>query len=158
LRALGYRSSVAAPVTVGGRLWGALIVSTRRPQGMAKWSEQRLSDFADLVAQALSNADAYDKLAASRARIVEAGDAERRRLERNLHDGAQQQLVSLAVQLRLVEARLDKDPEHVRRELLGARDQLALALDELRELARGIHPAILTDGGLAPALSALATR
>jgi len=158
LRTLGYRSSVAAPVTVGGRLWGALIASTRHAEGMAERSERRLCDFADLVAQALSNADAYDKLATSRARVVEAGDAERRRLERNLHDGAQQQLVSLAVHLRLVEARLANDPEHARQELVDARDQLALALDELRELARGIHPAILTDGGLAPALSALATR
>jgi PAS domain S-box-containing protein len=158
LRALGYRSSVAAPITVGGRLWGALIASTRNPQALADGSEGRLCDFADLVAQALSNADAYDKLAASRARIVEAGDAERRRLERNLHDGAQQQLVSLAVQLRLAEARLERDPDRARQELVDAREQLGHALDELRELARGIHPAILTDGGLAPALSALATR
>jgi PAS domain S-box-containing protein len=158
LRTLGYRSSVAAPVTVAGRLWGALIASTRHAEGMAERSERRLCDFADLVAQALSNADAYDKLAASRARVVEAGDAERRRLERNLHDGAQQQLVSLAVHLRLVEARLANDPERAQQQLVDARDQLALALEELRELARGIHPAILTDGGLAPALSALATR
>jgi PAS domain S-box-containing protein len=158
LHGLGYRSSVAAPIAVGGRLWGALIASTRRPEGMAERSERRLCDFADLVAQALSNADAYDKLAASRARIVEAGDAERRRLERNLHDGAQQQLVSLAVQLRLVDARLESDPDRARQELVDAREQLGRALDELRELARGIHPAILTDGGLGPALSALATR
>ena len=158
LHALGYRSSVAAPVTVGGRLWGALIASTRRPGDVAERSERRLCDFADLVAQALSNADAYDKLATSRARVVEAGDAERRRLERNLHDGAQQQLVSLAVHLRLVEARLAHDPEQARRQLVDAREQLGAALQELRELARGIHPAILTDGGLAPALSALATR
>jgi PAS domain S-box-containing protein len=158
LRGLGYRSSVAAPVAVGGRLWGALIASTQEPHGLAERSERRLCDFADLVAQALSNADAYDKLAASRARIVEAGDGERRRLERNLHDGAQQQLVSLAVHLRLVEARLDSDPAGARKDLLAAREQLGHALDELRELARGIHPAILTDGGLAPALSALAMR
>jgi PAS domain S-box-containing protein len=158
VRALGYRASVAAPVTVGRRLWGALIASTVNPDGMAERAERRLCDFADLVAQALSNADAYDKLAASRSRIVEAGDAERRRLERNLHDGAQQQLVSLAVQLRLVEARLVKDPAAAQADLVNAREQLGQALEELRELARGIHPAILTDGGLAPALSALATR
>src|SRR5207249_5791107 len=78
LRTLGYRSSVAAPVTVGGRLWGALVASGRTPQALPKDSEGRLCDFAELVAQALSNADAYAKLAASRARIVEAGDAERR--------------------------------------------------------------------------------
>jgi PAS domain S-box-containing protein len=157
LRALGYHSSVAAPVTVGGRLWGALVVSTRAPEGLLEDSERRLCDFAELVAQALSNADAYDKLAASRARIVEAGDAERRRLERNLHDGAQQRLVSLALQLRLVEAKLAADPTVAQTQLAVAREQLGQALTELRELARGIHPAVLTDGGLARALPALAT-
>jgi signal transduction histidine kinase len=158
LRALGYRSSVAAPLSVGGRLWGVLVASTTRSEPLVAGSERRLSDFAELVAQALSNADAYDKLAGSRARIVEAGDAERRRLERNLHDGAQQRLVSLALQLRMVEAHLEGNPARARTDLTEAREQLKHALDELRELARGIHPAILTDGGLAPALTALAHR
>jgi PAS domain S-box-containing protein len=158
LRALGYRSSVAAPLTVGGRLWGVLVASTTRSESLVTGSEGRLRDFAELVAQALSNADAYDKLAGSRARIVEAGDAERRRLERNLHDGAQQRLVSLALQLRLVEASFESNPDRARQDLAGAREQLSHALEELRELARGIHPAILTDGGLARALSALAHR
>jgi signal transduction histidine kinase len=89
---------------------------------------------------------------------VEAGDAERRRLERNLHDGAQQRLVSIAVHLRLVEATFGANPARARHDLAEAREQLSQALVELRELARGIHPAILTDGGLAPALSALASR
>jgi PAS domain S-box-containing protein len=158
LRALGYQSSVAAPLSVGGRLWGVLVASTTRSEPVVAGSERRLSDFAELVAQAVSNADAYDKLAGSRARIVEAGDAERRRLERNLHDGAQQRLVSLALQLRMVEASFEGNPARARTDLAEAREQLKHALDELRELARGIHPAILTDGGLAPALTALATR
>jgi signal transduction histidine kinase len=158
MRSLGYRSSVAAPLAVGGRLWGALVASTTRSRILAADAERRLLDFADLVAQAVSNADAYDKLAGSRARIVEAGDAERRRLERNLHDGAQQRLVALALQLRLAERRIESEPARARRELIEAGDQLKHALEELRELARGIHPAILTDGGLAPALSALAHR
>ena len=158
LRALGYRSSVAAPLSVGGRLWGVLVASTTRSEPVVAGSERRLSDFAELVAQAVSNADAYDKLAGSRARIVEAGDAERRRLERNLHDGAQQRLVSLALQLRMVEASFEGNPARARTDLAEAREQLKHALDELRELARGIHPAILTDGGLARALIALATR
>jgi signal transduction histidine kinase len=158
LRGLGYRSSVAAPVSVGARLWGVLVVSTTESERLVRGSERRLSDFAELVAQALSNADAYDKLAGSRARIVEAGDAERRRLERNLHDGAQQRLVSLALQLRMVEGSLEANPGRARQDLVAAREQLKHALEELRELARGIHPAILTDGGLAPALSALAHR
>ena len=158
LRSLGYRASVAAPLSVGGRLWGVLVASATQSGGMAAGSERRLLDFAELVAQALSNADAYDKLAGSRARIVEAGDAERRRLERNLHDGAQQRLVSLALQLRMVEGSIEANPDRARQDLAGAREQLSHALEELRELARGIHPAILTDGGLAPALSALAHR
>jgi PAS domain S-box-containing protein len=158
LRALGYRSSVAAPLFVGGALWGVLVASTTRSQTLGAGSERRLCDFAELVAQALSNADAYDKLAGSRARIVEAGDAERRRLERNLHDGAQQRLVSLALQLRMVEASFEANPARARQDLAEAREQLTHALQELRELARGIHPAILTDGGLGPALSALAHR
>jgi PAS domain S-box-containing protein len=158
LRALGYRSSVAAPLNVGGRLWGVLVASTTRSETLVADSERRLCDFAELVAQALSNADAYDKLAGSRARIVEAGDSERRRLERNLHDGAQQRLVSLALQLRMVEGSFEGNPARARQDLAEAREQLGHALQELRELARGIHPAILTDGGLGPALSALAHR
>jgi len=158
LRSLGFRSSVAAPITVGGRLWGALAASTRAAEGLPEDTERRLCDFAELVAQALANADARDKLAASRARLLEVGDAERRRLERNLHDGAQQRLVALALQLRLVEARLAGDPDAARRDLAEARDQLDHALSELRELARGIHPAVLTDRGLKPAVDALVTR
>src|SRR3712207_2393428 len=121
-------------------------------------SEQRLCDFAELVAQALANADARDKLAASRARPVEVGDAERRRLERNLHDGAQQRLVSVALDLRLVAAQLEREPQKARKILTGAQETLARGLDELRELARGIHPAVLTDRGLGPALDALVAR
>jgi signal transduction histidine kinase len=92
------------------------------------------------------------------ARITAAADHERRRLERDLHDGAQQRLVSLALVLRAVEAQLVNDPEAARHQLAGAREELALALDELRDLARGIHPAVLRDRGLAPALDALAAR
>jgi signal transduction histidine kinase len=92
------------------------------------------------------------------ARMVEAIDSERRRLERNLHDGAQQRLVALAVRLRQLEAKLDGDPVAARRLLASAREELALALDELRALARGLHPVILSDRGLRPALEALAAR
>ena len=92
------------------------------------------------------------------ARIIAAADAERRRLERNLHDGAQQRLVSLALALRAVEVRLANDPEAARHQLASAREELALALDELRDLARGLDPAVLRDRGLGPALNALAVR
>ena len=106
LRSLGFRSAVGAPVQLTGRLWGAMMVSTVEERRFADGAEQRIADFAELVALALGNAEAREALAASRARIVEVGDAERRRLERNLHDGAQQQLVTLALTLRLAEAKL----------------------------------------------------
>jgi PAS domain S-box-containing protein len=99
-----------------------------------------------------------NELRASRARIVEAGDAERKRLERNLHDGAQQRLVSLSLALRLAQSKLDADPGAAREILSGSAVELGLALEELRELARGLHPAILTDRGLEAALDGLATR
>ena len=158
MRSLGYRSAVAAPVHVGGGLWGALASATASAEPLPDGIERRLCDFADLVAQALANADAYEKLAASRARLVEVGDAERRRLERNLHDGAQQRLVSVALQLGMVDARLARDAEGARAILATAREDLGRGLDELRELARGIHPVVLTERGLGPALEGLVTR
>ena len=158
LRGFGYRAAVAAPVSVGGRLWGAVAAATASDDPLPEGLERRLCDFADLVAQALANADAYEQLAASRARLVEVGDAERRRLERNLHDGAQQRLVSVALELSMVRAKLDSDPGAARELLTAAQDDLARGLDELRELARGIHPVVLTERGLGPALDALATR
>jgi signal transduction histidine kinase len=158
LRSFGYRAAVAAPVNVGGRLWGALAAATASDDGLPDGHEKRLCDFADLIAQALANADAYEKLAASRARLVEVGDAERRRLERNLHDGAQQRLVAVALELSMVGAKLERDPQAAREVLAAAQDDLARGLDELRELARGIHPAVLTERGLGPALEGLLPR
>lgn len=99
-----------------------------------------------------------EELAASRARIVTAGDVERRRLERNLHDGAQQRLVALSLSLRIALAKLDADPAGARAVLADAGDELALALAELRELARGLHPAVLSDRGLRAAVEMLAGR
>jgi signal transduction histidine kinase len=157
-RSFGYRSAVGAPVNLGGRLWGVIVAATADPEPLPGEAETRLCDFAELVSQALANADAREKLAASRARIVEAGDAERRRLERNLHDGAQQRLVALALHLRLVQSALEDDPERGRALLADANAQLYEALEELRELGRGIHPAILTDRGLGPAVEALVAR
>jgi PAS domain S-box-containing protein len=99
-----------------------------------------------------------EELRASRARIVAAGDDARRKLERNLHDGAQQRLVALSVSLRLAESKLSEDPASAASMLASARGELMHALEELRELARGIHPAILTDRGLEPAIEALVAR
>jgi signal transduction histidine kinase len=154
----GYRAAVAAPVTVGGRLWGVLAAATGSEDPLPQGLEQRLCDFAELVAQALANADAYEKLAASRARLVEVGDAERRRLERNLHDGAQQRLVSVALGLNVVAAKLESDPATAREILSAAQEDLTHGLAELRELARGIHPVVLTERGLGPALDGLLAR
>jgi PAS domain S-box-containing protein len=151
---LGFRCAVAAPVALDGRLWGAVLVSSVNPEPFPAGAEQRIADFAELAAQALANAQAREELAASRMRLVEAADAERQRLERNLHDGAQQRLVSLSINLRMAARAY---PE-ARDALEAASAELAQALDELRELARGIHPAMLTDHGLGPALEALAAR
>jgi signal transduction histidine kinase len=157
MREAGYRSAVAAPIIADGRSWGALfVVSAGEPLGLE--AEPRLRDFAKLVALALESAEAHDQLTASRARIVEAGVAERRRLERNLHDGAQQRLVTLALHLRLAQECLREDTSAAEAMLAGVGEELKLALEELRELARGLHPAVLTDRGLAPALRSLANR
>ena len=158
LRSAGYRSAVAAPVHVSGRMWGALAAASTSDDPLPNGIEQRLCDFADLVAQALANADAYEKLAASRARLVEVGDAERQRLERNLHDGAQQRLVSVALGLSMVAGKLENDPQRARELLSSAQADLSRGLEELRELARGIHPVVLTERGLGPALDALVAR
>ena len=158
ITSFGYGSAAAAPVKLGAQIWGGLVAAGRPGAPFPAGSESRLTDFADLVAQALANADAYRKLDASRARIVEAADTERQRLERNLHDGAQQRLVSLALELRLVKTSLRKNPTSAETRLTAAEGELGQALDELRELARGIHPAVLTDRGLRAALEALTKR
>jgi signal transduction histidine kinase len=157
-REAGYLSSVVAPIHAGGRTWGALFVFSSRPRHFGPDAERRLADFTELVALALESVDAYDRLRASRTRIVEAGIGERRRLERNLHDGAQQRLVSLSLQLRLAQLAVEKEPSAAAAMLAEATDELNVALEELRELARGLHPAILTDRGLHAALESLATR
>jgi signal transduction histidine kinase len=157
-RLAGYRSAVMAPITADGRRWGALSVFSTNAGHFPADAQQRLADFTNLVALALESAEAHDQLTASRARIVEASVAERRRLERNLHDGAQQRLVTLAVHLRIAQESLREDPAAAEAMLASVGEELKLALEELRELARGLHPAVLTDRGLEPALQSLASR
>jgi signal transduction histidine kinase len=155
---LGFRGTVSAPITVDGRIWGAVIVATASHEPMPPETETRLSEFADLVALALSSASARQELIESRARIVRAGDEARRKLERDLHDGAQQRLVSLALSLRVAADALPRDPERATQLLGESRAALDDAIEELRELARGIHPAVLSERGLAAAVDLLAAR
>jgi PAS domain S-box-containing protein len=155
---LGPRHAISAPVIVGGILWGGLTAMRTRGEAFPAGAEVRLKSFASLLAQAINNAEARKELQASRARIVEAADEERRKLERNLHDGAQQRLVAVSISLRLALAKLAIAPAEAQRLMAAAAEELTQAIDELRELARGIHPAILTDRGLGPALEALAGR
>jgi PAS domain S-box-containing protein len=158
MRALGFRSSVGVPIVLAGETWGALIAAMPHGVGLPAETERRLQAFAELVALALASAHARDELAASRLRIVEASDAERRRLERNLHDGAQQRLVALSVALRLAQGAVRRAPGEAEEMLEVAAGELGEALTELRELAQGIHPAVLTERGLAAALQVLAAR
>jgi len=156
MRLMRYRSSVSAPIVVAGILWGAVGIASAEPLPVD--TEARLGAFCELVSLAVASAQARADLSASRARLVKAGDEQRRKLERNLHDGAQQRLVSLALTIRLARRQLETKPEAVAASLEGAAKELDLALEELRELARGLHPAALTEQGLGPALSNLAKR
>ena len=158
LQELGIRSGVGAPIVFEGELWGAVVVSSVRTRTFAPGDEQRIAAFTELVAMALANAEAREQLAASRARVVVAGDAERRRLERNLHDGAQQRLVALAIGLRIIDRLVDQDPAGAHEALARANEELNATLAELRELARGLHPAVLHDHGLEPAIRSLMQR
>jgi signal transduction histidine kinase len=159
MRRLDINSLVAVPISLAGRPWGAVVATLMPPHSFPPGAEERLAAFTRLVSLALANEDARGQLAASRARLVTAGDEERRRLERNLHDGAQQRLVSVSVSLRLARAWLEKsDSPDVAELLVEANAELGLAVEELRELARGIHPAVLTERGLGPALTSLADR
>jgi signal transduction histidine kinase len=157
LRERGARSVAAGPVIVGGRLWGAVMVCSGRASLPAD-TDLRLARFTELGAMAIGNADSSAELAASRARIVAASDEARRRIERDLHDGAQQRLVSLGLELRLAEAGVPDGLPAVRDGIGRVADDLSAVLDELREMAQGIHPAMLANGGLGPALRALARR
>jgi GAF domain-containing protein len=158
-RAAGIRSSVAVPISVEGPLWGVMIVASQREQPLPPETEARLAGFTELVATAIANAEAQTALANSRARIVAAADSARRRIERDLHDGAQQRLVSLALRLRRpVREAAPPDAGELSEQLDDVAAELGDVLGELRELARGLHPAVLAAGGLLPALKTLARR
>ncbi|GAA2580563.1 hypothetical protein GCM10010399_07890 [Dactylosporangium fulvum] len=154
----GYRSGVGVPLVVEGRIWGLAVVVTTRPEPLPANTETRMADFTELIATAIANAETHAELTASRARIVAASDEARRRIERDLHDGAQQRLVALGLQMRVVEEALPAGLDSVRHDLSQVVDDLTGVLHDLQELSRGIHPAILSKGGLGPAVKALARR
>jgi signal transduction histidine kinase len=157
MRDRGVRSAVASPIIVEGRCWGTIGVISRRDP-FPPDIEQRLVDFTEIVATAIANAESRAQLAASRARVVAASDETRRRLERDLHDGAQQRLVTLALELRLAQDAVPAEMPALRAGIGRVAEDLTEVLDELREISRGIHPAILSEGGLGPALRTLARR
>jgi signal transduction histidine kinase len=157
LRRLGIRTTVASPIVVEGRLWGAMTVSTKL-EPLAADTEERLANFTQLVATAIANAESRSELAASRARIVAASDETRRRIERNLHDGIQQRLVAVGFGLRAAQVAVPPQLDELRDELTHVAEDLATVVDELRDIAQGIHPGMLSKGGLQPALKALCRR
>jgi len=159
MRAHGYRTAAAAPVTVVGRLWGAVVVVAADEDALAHdVTERRLGAFAQLVSLAIASADAREQLLASRKRLVQVGDEERRRLERDLHDGAQQRLVTLAQRLYLAQKYLASDVDATAKQLEICVTEVREAIDDLRRLAQGLHPPVLREAGLRPALWALAGR
>jgi signal transduction histidine kinase len=158
LRDMGLRAGVGAPVTVDGVTRGALIIGSAKPGPLPGETEDRIGDFADLVATAIANFETRAELRASRARIVAAADQARRGFERDLHDGAQQRIVSLGLGLRALEATIPPDQQTMRKQVDNLVTGMADLYTELQELSRGIHPAILSKGGLGPALKTLARR
>jgi GAF domain-containing protein len=153
---LGIVCQVSSPIAVDGAVWGS--ISVNAPEELPPDTEQRLEKLTELVATAIANAEAKSELAASRRRIVAAADDARRRIQRDLHDGTQQRLVTLGLAVRAAEADLLPEQSKVRAELAGVAEGLNHALEDLQEISRGIHPVILSKGGLAPALETLAHR
>jgi signal transduction histidine kinase len=156
-REAGLRCVVGCPVKVEGRIWGAMLIHSLKDEQLPDVTEARMQEFMELVGTAVANAQSHSDLLASRARVVAAADESRRRIERDLHDGAQQQLVTLALKLRTVEATAVAPGQvRLREQLSGMARDLSSILDELQEVSRGIVPPILTRSGLRPALRSLA--
>jgi signal transduction histidine kinase/ketosteroid isomerase-like protein len=157
-RSMGNRSAVGAPIVVDGRLWGVIVATSPEAGSLPADTESRLENFTELVATAISNTEAREELAASRARIVAATDAERRRVVRDLHDGAQQSLVHTIITLKLAHRAMQNEDEDLPALLTEALDNAEQATAELRELVHGILPAALTHGGLRAGVNVLASR
>jgi PAS domain S-box-containing protein len=154
-RRLTLRSAVGTPILVDGRIWGAMLAGWTQPRDISPETMERLSQITELVAAAIANSESRSALLESRARVVAAGDDSRRRIERDLHDGAQQRLVTLALKLRSHEAAIPKGLTEVFNEVASGLEEV---LNDIRELSRGIHPAVLSRAGLRPALKGLGRR
>ncbi|HWE13557.1 MAG TPA: GAF domain-containing protein, partial [Solirubrobacteraceae bacterium] len=154
----GVTDAIGVPIVVGGTVWGSINIASTKNERFAPDAEERLDRFTELVATSVSNATMREELAASRARVIAASDDARRRIERDLHDGAQQRLVTLALTLRGAEAKVPPGSDELRADITRVGHGLITAVDELRHLSRGIHPAQLTEGGLSPALKSLRRR
>jgi signal transduction histidine kinase len=157
-QALGIRASVGCPIVVGRRTWGVIAASTTRDAPFPPNTESRIADFTELVATAVSNAEAQADLLASRARLLTAGDDARRRVVRDLHDGAQQSLVQVFLTLKLIELAVEEGDKAAGLLVGEALDQAEHANAELRELAHGILPGVLAEGGLAAGVRSLVSR
>jgi signal transduction histidine kinase len=157
-RELGIRSSVGTPINVEGQVWGVVIAGSTLGRALPFETEARLGSFTELVATAIANAESRASLAASRARIVAAGDESRRRIERDLHDGAQQRLVHAVILLKLALRELSSADAEAGDLVAEALRHAEQANSELRELAHGILPAVLTRGGLRAGVEALVSR
>jgi signal transduction histidine kinase len=158
VRESGVRSAIGSPIVVDGRLWGVVVAATTRTDRLPAGSESHMAEFTELVATAISNIQARSDLAASRARIVATADEERRRVVRDLHDGAQQRLVHTVVTLKLAGRALENGGPDAPALVTEALQHAEEATGELRELAHGILPSVLTRGGLRAGVDALASR
>ena len=157
LREMGVKCAVGAPISVEGRLWGVMIAGFTDTRALGD-IETRMAQFTELAATAIANAESRAELAASRARVVATSDETRRRIERDLHDGTQQRLIALGLELRAAGEIVPPELDDLQQRLARASAGLAAVVQELQELTRGIHPAILSHGGLKPALRNLARR
>jgi signal transduction histidine kinase/putative methionine-R-sulfoxide reductase with GAF domain len=155
VRAQGTRSSLGTPILVEGQLWGALVAATDRDEPLPEGTEARLTRFTELIATAISNAATRAELIASRARIIAAGDEARRRIERDLHDGTQQRLISLGFDLQAVMATVPAEQTTTREGLERIDQEIDSVLEDVRTLSRGLHPTLLANAGLGQALRAL---
>jgi PAS domain S-box-containing protein len=155
---LGVQSAVASPIVVEGRLWGSMVAATNQSTPLAADTESRIVEFTELLATAISNAESREALIVSRARIVAAGDEARRRIERNLHDGTQQRLVALGLDVETVRESIPAEMQDAQSGLERVRDELEAVLEDVRELSQGLHPALLSQAGLGPSLRALARK